>query len=794
MRKILILCTVVFVSLVASAQTLSVTQSGSGNTATITVTSSGQFSLTWDAADNWGLDGWYDLINDPTLTTNLAAPVYSVNGSSQPCAEESGMVNYVLYSENDEKLFMKMVSGGCTYSSATRTMTIITNDPNLVVLESTQIPVAPSSLSADLTSTVRYYIYPNGKIYVHFVLKAVSAHNFSTCGTGSTSPCDEFTMMLGLPDSLQTGTLPPDTQTVGWVRASTTQNPYNFVNGAENYVYEYWPSSSGAYGYGSSMTPKASIMIVPSPSNALAPDGQLQHSWACGTGCGVVRWGYHKSLSTTLAAGQTMTWDWLLQLGTQGSSVLPNMTVAPPTNCSTCTTIANAYRSNPVPPALLTGMTPDSYTLPSGWTLLTKDNFEGSSCPGAWFCSGNYTGTQAHTGTKALHMTYNGNGSLTWNTRLPVGTRSVYASWYEYLSTPFRMNDEMFLARFHWDTGNGQPDTREAILDYFQDSTLTYNSTDATLLWNLQGFPYYQNRLPSNSRTDTTNFNILTGAFEQWELYMKFSSISGTISAGNVTLDATAHTYTRTTGSWISDGVQVGDSLHFGQYDPATGLCKSGVTCFANSWNNGWGAQGGGGDSYFVTNVTATVVTVTPDCCNSTTTQSVTGISYQIDHGDGAYALYENGNLVAYQNNMISPGKDDFSTSNTTFSIGESYTKNIWHAAVSGSCETHPPFTGTCSSTMTGCDYDNLENVNSVNVRGWNGAGLTQSSPTFSTFDTHIDCDATWGGPMPTPPVFDRYVDDVIVLTKSGISNFFPINRSFGSKISVRGGGKIIIR
>lgn len=771
MRRILLGVCLLLASLSTVAQTLSVTQAGSGNTATIAVTSSGQLKLVWDAADNWGLDGWYDLVNDPTATTNLASPVYSVNGSSVPCAEESGLSQYVFYSEGDEKIAMKWVSNGCTYSSTSRSMEIITNTSSLVVLQTTALPIVTSGPSSDLVTRMTYFIFPDGKVYVHLTINALGSITLGTGAWGS-----DFAMMMGLPNSLQTGTAPPDSQSIGWVRASATQNPYNFNNSNETYLYAYWGSSSGAFGYGSSMTPKASIMIVPSPNNTYNTAlRQGIHSWACGTGCGVTRWGYSTTTAQSLVAGQTISYDWLLQFGTVGSGALPNMTVAPPTNCTVCDTIANAYIASPYPNAgLLTGKTPSTYSVPSGWTATTTETFDASSCPGAWYCTGDYTGTQAHSGAKALHAVYNP-GPVNWNYRLPVGTRQVYVSWYEYLTSAFRMNDEMFLARFHWDTGNGQPDTREAILDYFMNSSLAYNSTDATMLWNIQGAPYYQNRLPTNERAGKTNFPILTNQWVQWELYMQFSTVSGTFSPGSVTFNATSHTYTRTTGSWIADGVTLGSSPHF--------------SGFVNVWNNGPGLQGGGGDSYFVTALTDTVMTVTPDCCNTTTTETAT-VTYNFDKADGSYQLYQNGLLVAFQDAMVSPGKVDFSTSNTTLSLGESYTKNIWHGQVAGVCESHPPFTGTCSSTMTGCDYDNLENANSVNVLGWNGAGLTKSGPTFATFDTHIDCDATWGGPMPTPPVFDRYLDDIIVLTKSATTPSSAAGGMFGN--AAASGGIVI--
>jgi hypothetical protein len=147
----------------------------------------------------------------------------------------------------------------------------------------------------------------------------------------------------------------------------------------------------------------------------------------------------------------------------------------------------------------------------------------------------------------------------------------------------------------------------------------------------------------------------------------------------------------------------------------------------------------------------------------------------QVDYANGSYTLYKTvggvTTLVAQQENMVNPGKVDFGGSvATTLSIGESYSKLIWHAAVAGNCETTAPFTGTCSSSITGCGYDNLSGINGVTNHEWDGAGQTRSPLASSPFNTHIPCDATWGGPMATPPVFKRRIDDVIVLTKAGAS------------------------
>jgi hypothetical protein len=424
-------------------------------------------------------------------------------------------------------------------------------------------------------------------------------------------------------------------------------------------------------------------------------------------------------------------------------------------------------------PNLLTGQTPFNHTTPSGWTLYASENFENGTCSsnsGA-YCNGIFNTLQHHndgnpSDTHSMGCTYGNyvagalpcNSSVSWNRPLPVGTRQVYLSWYEWIDSTFRMNDEMFLTRFWWNQGTGQPTFREAILDYFQDSTGTYNSADATLLWNIQGQPYYQNKLPSNTRGDNTNFSITTGSWVQHEIYMLFSTVLPLRSVGSVTFNATSHTYTRASGSWIADGVTIGSSPHF--------------TGFTNSWNNGSGDAGGGGSSYFVTALTDTVMTVTADCCNATTNETAS-VSYQVDVGNGAYAYYKNGTVVAYQNNMVSPGLVDFASQATNVSIGESYSKLIWRAHVNGNCETQatapPAFTGACQSSIGngGCGFEQIP-------LGWNGSGLTQSAA-GSGYNTHIDCDATWSGPMPTPPVFNRYVDDLLVLTQASTTPPTPV-------------------
>jgi hypothetical protein len=58
--------------------------------------------------------------------------------------------------------------------------------------------------------------------------------------------------------------------------------------------------------------------------------------------------------------------------------------------------------------ALLTGQTPASYSLPSGWSLVRAQDFEGS-CPASQSCggaNGAITTTKPHTGPKSVEGTY----------------------------------------------------------------------------------------------------------------------------------------------------------------------------------------------------------------------------------------------------------------------------------------------------------------------------------------------------------------------------------------------------
>jgi len=298
--------------------------SGSGLNRKVTVESVGLFRLVFEAADNWGISEWYDLVNDGAAKTNLAGPGYGVNRDISTA--EPGLFQEVFYgtTPDDPKLYTRAAS--YYFPNSRRTFTVLENSPARVVVQATSSPIVNAvGVLSNVTGDVTYYIYPNGRIYVRSVLRVAKAQ------TAKEWRC----AVLGLsdPTSGDPYTAPDST---GWIRASATQNPYDYVGGKESYLFAYWRASTTRGPYANYT--KASILLIPKPGNP-NQGTQGRHNWA-----GWKRW-YYGNVPLNLAAGESLAQDYLIQLGTQGSSVLPNIisrTVADP--------IAQSYFANPTPP------------------------------------------------------------------------------------------------------------------------------------------------------------------------------------------------------------------------------------------------------------------------------------------------------------------------------------------------------------------------------------------------------------------------------------------------------------
>lgn len=315
---------------------LQLSYSGSVGTRLVNITAPNVFQVAFDEGDGWGLAVWYDLVNDPGKLTNILGPAYPSGGTDITIAEPA-VFERVYYDLGDTKQYCRCAQ--YYFPTSPRQLSVLEYTPSRIVIETKSQPCVTSGETLNnLIGKTRYSIYPNGQIYIQHVATVTNAVNIVN---------GIFSVVI-LPDPTQTGTTPPDTQ--GWIRASATQNPYSSVSGGETYLFSYWGSGTPApY----TNYTKASILMVRSPNN-LHDNSQVIHSWGSGPGNGTVRWGWNTSPEMfAIGAGGTEVEDWLIQLGTQGSAILPNIT-----SSAVAGPIAAAYIASPSPPAPIAGIAP----------------------------------------------------------------------------------------------------------------------------------------------------------------------------------------------------------------------------------------------------------------------------------------------------------------------------------------------------------------------------------------------------------------------------------------------------
>ena len=349
------------------------------NTQTLTITNPGQFELVFEADTGWGPSQWYDLVNDPSATTNLFGPCYASGPGQDPIlAKNCSLLNRTYYGYgNDASFFGRFQTS--LWPQAPRSLNVLEYSPSRIVIETnTEVPSLASPPRSNIVGTYRYYIYPNGQIYVHHTTTVTNA---ATIAGGASHIFTVFNVENPIPAD------PPDTQ--GWIRATSAENPWSgnlTPSPIPTYVFGYWspntPSPNTNY-------TKASFLLVVSPNN-LHDKSLVNHWWQSGTGHGVTRWGWNTDPDIiTLGNGGTTTEDMLIQLGTQGSTVLPNIT-----SSAVAGPIANAYIANPNPPAPTTISTAVNQGTTVQWTA-------------------NDLGTYALSGTDSSGTSNSGVGSIT---------------------------------------------------------------------------------------------------------------------------------------------------------------------------------------------------------------------------------------------------------------------------------------------------------------------------------------------------------------------------------------------
>ena len=215
------------------------------------------------------------------------------------------------------------MAAGMDYPSSIGYFHILENGPLRIVVESSSHPMLGEGVVSYITVVVRYWIYPDGRIYIQ-----------NTATSTQDAVLTEWRhAIIGLFDPSGGGS---DVDSHGWIRSTDLQSPYDYYPGS-SYLYVYWDSiNSGVY----NNYTKASILLVPAPNNPVGCT-PLRHGWGSAP-TGFKRWCC--TAAPTMTANVPIVQNYLLHLGSQGGA-LPNIinsTVAGP--------IAVTYLANTTPP------------------------------------------------------------------------------------------------------------------------------------------------------------------------------------------------------------------------------------------------------------------------------------------------------------------------------------------------------------------------------------------------------------------------------------------------------------
>jgi hypothetical protein len=135
--------------------------------------------------------------------------------------------------------------------------------------------------------------------------------------------------------------------------------------------------------------------------------------------------------------------------------------------------------------ALLTGQTPDTYSLPSGWSEVITQDFESGGIGPNEELIGAVTSVRAHTGTKSTRGYYSADAAeARWMlSRNVIGTYTeVYLSFYEWVDSNARNSDEMFVANFVKNTEAEWYLIQEVITEWFAGPGQGWNGTEGYIL------------------------------------------------------------------------------------------------------------------------------------------------------------------------------------------------------------------------------------------------------------------------------------------------------------------------
>lgn len=332
---------------------------------TIVLESLGQFRLAFEASYNYGLSQWFDLVNDPARTINMA-----YNPTSYiPAHQQPALFNQVI---NPGDLIGHIISAKIYLRNIPREFRIIERNNVRCVVIASFSPMIGTNYNKNINFEVQYTLYPTGKIYIRSTLQSMDYQEItlwrnSVIGLGDPSFMTAYDsgnqgvvngnmltdtsknwqmnkwqgyrlnqtgynswevvsntsseLMIGRRISgnavIKDGpySISSRHDKYGWIRATDHQDPFQWHKESAKYLYVYWdPETPQPYRNWA----KASILLVPKPGNPFQ-GGALNHGWQ-----GFKRF-FYQTGQVSLERGALITQYYYMQLGTKGSSLLPDL-------------------------------------------------------------------------------------------------------------------------------------------------------------------------------------------------------------------------------------------------------------------------------------------------------------------------------------------------------------------------------------------------------------------------------------------------------------------------------------
>lgn len=191
--------------------------------------------------------------------------------------------------------------------------------------------------------------------------------------------------------------------------------------------------------------------------------------------------------------------------------IIPVIPVIPVVPMPSGVTIPSGIILTNLNQSLLYGATPKNFVTPLGWKVERTQDFENVLGIGE-FIWGSITTANSHSGTKSVGGIYNSSSQAAgWGIEVFSG-REVYVSWWEYLDSTFRNNDEML--EFHMLHNNP---FQEVITDWYYNTNGDFNTTTGRMV------------VVSNGPRDKARYDIdriiPVGVWHQWEVWYRPNNV-----------------------------------------------------------------------------------------------------------------------------------------------------------------------------------------------------------------------------------------------------------------------------